>query len=203
LALIQLLTLKLTIMNFQTMSKQRKFVLISAAVGIISMFLPWVSISLFGYTGGSVNGMHGKGVLVFFCFLISGGLAYLGDQSKNLDKTSWSVTLLAAAVALVFIIWFYSEATNSIMGSSFIGYGIYVAAIAAIGVLGSAYLFKSAADNLKDGFNTLKQEIESKLANSSKAASSPATNGGQEAASPSAPPPAADITLEENPNPPF
>ena len=33
-------------MNFQTMNKQRKFVLIAAAVGVISMFLPWISIFL-------------------------------------------------------------------------------------------------------------------------------------------------------------
>ena len=33
-------------MNFQTMNKQRKFVLIAAAVGVISMFLPWVSVSV-------------------------------------------------------------------------------------------------------------------------------------------------------------
>ncbi len=35
-------------MNFQTMNKQRKFILIAAAVGIIAMFLPWVKISFFG-----------------------------------------------------------------------------------------------------------------------------------------------------------
>ena len=33
-------------MNFQTMNKQRKFVLIAAAIGVISMFLPWISISI-------------------------------------------------------------------------------------------------------------------------------------------------------------
>lgn len=37
-------------MNFQTMNKQRKFVLIPAAAGIISMFLPWVRISVFGFS---------------------------------------------------------------------------------------------------------------------------------------------------------
>jgi peptidoglycan/LPS O-acetylase OafA/YrhL len=159
-------------MNFQTMSKQRKFVLISAAAGFISMFLPWVSISMFGYSQ-SVNGMHDKGILVFLCFVASGLIAYLGDQTKNLDKTMWTITLVAGAAALLVIIWFYSQATNSIMGSSMIGFGVYIAALAAIGVLGSAYMFKSPTDNIKDGFNSIKKELESKMGNSARATTPP------------------------------
>ena len=52
-------------MNFQTMSKQRKFVLIASAIGIISMFLPW-----FSFFGFRISGMHGVGILVFLCFVI-------------------------------------------------------------------------------------------------------------------------------------
>ncbi len=151
-------------MNFQTMSKQRKFVLISAAVGFISMFLPWVSISILGYSQ-NVNGMHDKGILVFICFVAAGIIAWLGDQTKNLDKTMWSVTLLAGAVALLLIIWYYSQVTGSIMGSSLVGFGVYIAALASIGILASAYLFKSPEDNLKDGFNSMKKNIESKIGN--------------------------------------
>ncbi len=150
-------------MNFQTMSKQRKFVLISAAVGFISMFLPWITVSLFGFNQ-NVNGMHDKGILVFLCFVASGVIAWLGDQTKNLEKTMWSVTLLTGAIALLVIIWFYSQATNSIMGSSLVGIGVYIAAIAAIGILGSAYKFRSPTDNIKDGFNSMKKDIESKIA---------------------------------------
>ena len=151
-------------MNFQTMNKQRKFVLISAAVGFISMFLPWVSVSMLGYSQ-SVNGMHGKGTLVFICFVVSGVIAWLGDQTKNLDKTMWTVTLLAGAIALLFTILFYSDASGSVMGSAFIGFGVYIAAIASIGILASAYLFRSPTDNLKDGFNSVKNDIESKIGN--------------------------------------
>jgi uncharacterized protein YacL len=152
-------------MNFQTISKQRKFVLISAAVGFISMFLPWVSISLLGYSQ-SVNGMHDKGIIVFICFVATGLIAWLGDQTKNLDKTMWTVTLVAAAVGLLLTIWFYSQATSSIMGSSLVGFGVYLAGIACIGILVSAYLFKSPDDNLKDGFNSVKRNIENKIGNS-------------------------------------
>ena len=149
-------------MNFQTMNKQRKFILIAAAAGVISMFLPWVSFSMFGYSQ-SVNGMHDKGILVFICFVASGAIAYLGDQTRNLEKNMWAATLIAGAIALLFVIWFYSQATGSIMGSSMIGFGIYVAALASIGILVSAYMFKSPTDNIKDSFNSIKKDIENKI----------------------------------------
>ena len=149
-------------MNFQTMSKQRKFVLISAAVGFISMFLPWISVM--GVS--SANGMRDKGILVFICFVACGVLAYLGDQTKNLDKSMWSITLLAGAIALLFTIWFYFQLSDTFMGVATPGFGLYIAALAAIGVLGSAYMFRSPTDNIKDGFNSIKKEIESKMGNS-------------------------------------
>ena len=149
-------------MNFNLMSKQRKFVLISSAVGFVSMFLPWVSVSMFGYTQ-SANGMHKEGVVVFLCFVVAGIIAYIDDQKKNLDKTMWTVTLLAGVIALLFVIWYYSEITSSIMGSAFVGFGLYIAAIAAIGIILSAYLLRSPTDNLKEGFDSLKDGLKNKF----------------------------------------
>lgn len=152
-------------MNFQTMSKQKKFILIASAAGVISMFLPWVSISLFGYTQ-SVNGMHDIGILVFLCFLTSGIIAYLGDQTKNLDRNMWGIVLAAGVISLLSIIYFYFKMSESIMGSSFVGFGLYISAIAAIGILGSAYLFRSPTDNIRDSFNNIKKDLESRMGSS-------------------------------------
>lgn len=162
-------------MNFQTMSKQRKFILISSAVGVISMFLPWVSISLFGYTQ-SVSGMHDIGILVFLCFVASGAIAYMGDQTKNLDKNMWGIVLAAGAIAVLSIIYFYFKMSNSIMGSSFVGFGLYISAIASLGILGSAYLLRSPTDNLKDSFNNIKKDIENKMSSPNKTNEPPANN---------------------------
>ena len=152
-------------MNFHTMSKQKKFILIASAAGVISMFLPWVSISLFGYTQ-SVNGMHDIGILVFLCFLASGIIAYLGDQTKNLDRNMWGIVLAAGVISLLSIIYFYFKMSESIMGSSFVGFGLYISAIAAIGILGSAYLFRSPTDNIRDSFNNIKKDLESRMGSS-------------------------------------
>ncbi len=150
-------------MNFQTMSKQRKFILIASAAGVVSMFLPWVSISLFGYTQ-SVSGMHDIGILVFLCFVASGAIAYLGDQTKNIDKTKWGIVLAAGTIAVLSIIYFYFKMSESIMGSSFVGFGLYISAIAALGVLGSAYMLRSPTDNIRDSFNNIKKDIEGRMA---------------------------------------
>ena len=148
-------------MNFQTMGKQRKFVLIAAAIGIISMFLPWVRISLFGFSQ-TVNGLHGIGVLVFLCFAVAGIIAYLGDQTKNLDKTMWLITLVCGTLATLIIIWNIIDASRSIMGS-FLSFGVYLAGLAALGVTLSAFLLRSPTDTIKDSFESLKKDINNKI----------------------------------------
>ena len=148
-------------MNFQTMSKQRKFVLIAAAIGIIATFLPWWTISIFGYTS-SVNGFHGMGILSFLCFVVAGIIAYLDDQTKNLDKTKWTITLIAGSISILIIIWFIIDANSSAFGS-LLGFGIYLAALAAIGIVLSAFLFRSPDDNIRGGFDSLKKDIGNRM----------------------------------------
>ncbi|HEY5408331.1 MAG TPA: hypothetical protein VIJ92_14650 [Ginsengibacter sp.] len=153
-------------MNFQTMNKQRKFVLIAAGVGIISMFLPWISASSpFGYGPSySENGFQGIGILAFLCFTACGVIACLGDQTKNLDKNMWVSTLTGGALALFGVGMFYLNYTRLPFGGpSLTGFGLYIAVIAAIGILASAYMFRAPTDNLKDSFNTLKKDIENKI----------------------------------------
>jgi peptidoglycan/LPS O-acetylase OafA/YrhL len=146
-------------MNFQTMNKQRKFILIAAGIGIIAMFLPWIKVSFMGFTAGSVNGMHDWGILVFLCFIAAGGVTLLGDQTKTLDKTMWMVALVAGGIAALITILFFLKASDAI---SYISFGFYLALIASLGVLYSAYAFRAAGYNIKDGFNSLKEDIEKK-----------------------------------------
>lgn len=64
-------------MDFQTMNKQRKLMLIFSLIGLIAMFLPWVRISFLGM-GTSINGMHDMGIVIFICFLGCGLLSLAG-----------------------------------------------------------------------------------------------------------------------------
>ncbi|KAA9041688.1 hypothetical protein FW778_06605 [Ginsengibacter hankyongi] len=146
-------------MNFQTMNKQRKFVLIASAIGVISMFLPWVSIPFLG----SVNGMHGSGIFIFLCFVVAGIITLLGDQTKNFDTSMWTITLVTGAIPILIILYYLIDASGNTIFGSVIGFGVYIGGLAAIGVLASAYIFRSPTDNLKDTFNTMKKNIESKI----------------------------------------
>lgn len=150
-------------MNFQTMSKQRKFVLIAALAGVIGMFLPWYSFSLFG-ASGSINGMHGNGILVFICFAVAGVMAYMGDQTKNLASTSWIVTLICGAIAILFLGWNMIQSSDYGLGSS-LSFGIYLAAIAAVGVVAAAFMFRSPTDTIKGGFDSFRKDIDDKMKN--------------------------------------
>lgn len=142
-------------MNFQTMSKQRKFVLIAAAIGVIAMFLPWISLGFLG----SVNGMHGEGILVFLCFLGAGGVCLLGDQTKSLDKTFWFVALACGGLATVIMVINFLRALDAL---SLFSFGFYLAILASIAVLGAAYMFRSPGDSIKSGFDSLKGDIDKK-----------------------------------------
>ncbi len=149
-------------MNFQTMNKQRKFILIAAAAGVVSMFLPWVRVSFFGMSS-SVNGMHGSGIVVFLCFAAAGVVAYLGDQTKNLDKSFWFIALVCGGLATLIMLWNFIDASD--LGMSFLSIGFYLAALASVGVLAAAYLFRNPSDSIKSGFDSLKSDIEEKTKN--------------------------------------
>ena len=146
-------------MNFQTMNKQRKFILIAAVVGIIGMFLPWVNVFFF-----TVNGMHSWGILAFLSFIGAGVVALMGDQTKNLDKTFWFIALACGALATLVIFWTLLSAM-SVGGMSVLSVGIYVAALGAIGTLLAAYMYRSPNDSIKSGFDSLKHDIEEKTKN--------------------------------------
>ncbi len=147
-------------MNFQTLNKQRKFVLIAAAVGIISCFLPWITISFGGFGGGSVNGMHSWGMLAFIAFIGAGISAFLGDQTKTMASTFWFVALACGALAVLGVLLYFINIPTG-FGASY-GFGIFIGAAAAIGVLASAYMFRSPGDSIKGGFDSLKHDIEDK-----------------------------------------
>jgi len=141
-------------MNFQTMNKQRKFILIFAVVGIIAMFLPWIDVFFI-----SINGMHGKGILVFLCFIACGIMAILGDQTKPLDRAKWMITLILSGLTSLGMIISLFGGMSTIGGFAF---GFYLALIAILGIAFAAFAFRAAGYTIKDGFNNLKQDITEK-----------------------------------------
>ncbi|HRN80677.1 MAG TPA: hypothetical protein PKY29_10290 [Ferruginibacter sp.] len=148
-------------MNFQTMNKQRKWMLIAAAVGVISMFLPWIKVSFLGM-GSSQNGMHGNGIVVFICFLAGGLIAFLGNQEKSLDQSKWMLAIVASALAALLMIINYFRITDNPFTSGMISFGFYLALIAALALLVVTIIFRDKSHNFKEGLNEWKEKIEDK-----------------------------------------
>jgi hypothetical protein len=126
-------------------------------VGVISVFLPWITVGAFGMSD-SVNGFRGYGIVVFLAFAAAIVIALLGDQTRTLDQTRWTVTLAAGAVALIFTMIFFAN-LNGGFGMVDPGFGIWISLVAAAGVLGSAWLYKNPADSLKSSFENLKKSM--------------------------------------------
>jgi hypothetical protein len=157
-------------MDFATLNKQRKFILIAAVLGVISIFLPWLS-----FSGLSISGFHSYGILVFIGFAGAGVVAVLGDQTKAVDKGMWMAELIAGAISLLFTIIYIMSIPD--IGGFGMGYGIglWIALIASIGVLGSAWFLKSPEDSLQGGFDSLKTKVAT-AANSNTTTTSSPTN---------------------------
>ncbi len=159
-------------MNFQQMHIQRKAVIIGAAIGIISCFLPW-----FSYGMGSVNGMNGIGVLVFILFILAGLLALAGNQKDYIPAKMWLPVVGAGVINICIIAYLIirwesamSGVSNEsgVYGSIGLSVGIWAAIAGAIVVAFGAYRFRSADSNMKDSFRSLKSDVDKAISDKGK-----------------------------------
>ena len=139
-------------MDFQTLHKQRKAIVITAGIGCIAMFLPWIS--FMGLV--SVNGLHGGGIIVLLAFIGAGLLAFLNGGSAPLDKTRWAAVMACGAVAAAFMVYALLSASDAI---GFLGIGFWLALLASVAVLGAAWVLRDPSYTIKGGFDTLKEEV--------------------------------------------
>ena len=149
-------------MNFQTMNKQRKLILVAAALGVVSIFLPWFSAGAFGFSV-HVNGFHGWGILAFICFLGTAIISIAGDQNLALDKGMWFATILCGSLALLSVIITLissgSESADFGFASAGVGFGIWISLLASIAIMLCAWMFRNPAHDLKSGFESMKNSV--------------------------------------------
>ncbi|MBN1637746.1 MAG: hypothetical protein JW866_02175, partial [Ignavibacteriales bacterium] len=82
------------------MNKQKLVILIIAAVGAISTFLPWAKVEFGGSI--SINGTNGgDGWITFGLFAVAGAMAFLGDKTKPLSGIYKTITLITGLIASV------------------------------------------------------------------------------------------------------
>lgn len=134
-------------MNFH---KQKLYALIAGIVGVISCFLPWWSFNLSflgqSFGGGSVNGMHDLGIIVFLGFAGGTVLCFLGDKTKPFEG---QFKLIAAAcfggAALFTLIQF-------LRASSYTSYGLWLSL--ASGIAGAVVIWVLKPEQLENKSTT-------------------------------------------------
>lgn len=136
--------------GFPAMTKHRKFLLLAAVVGVISMPLPWWTVCLYGICADSDNGFKYLGLIagggVVTAFLGTGALSFLGNKRKNLDLKQSAIALGCGGTAAAIILWYFNRHVSA-LGSSDLRIGIYLAAMAALAIplsLVAVWFFKSS-----------------------------------------------------------
>ncbi|HWB28512.1 MAG TPA: SHOCT domain-containing protein [Chitinophagaceae bacterium] len=161
-------------MNFKALHKQKKYILVAAAAGILSIFLPWLTVSagIFGESiSRSTNGFSGIGILAFFGFAAAGVLTFTGNNTLPFEKGTWMASLGAAAVSLLSVLIFMANTSGSLGSAGFaeahFGFGLWISLVAAIALAASAWFLKSPEADLQSGLKDLKKNITSHLNTSS------------------------------------
>lgn len=150
-------------MNFKIMNRQRKFILIASASGIVSAFLPWANICVHGISK-IINGFHGYGILVFIIFVCVSVIVCAENLLTVHEKNLLFFIKAAGAMALYFIISeiiTFSEIMTVEMGFAGVNYkpGIWVATGTAITIVLSATLCKRNEQKVKNETKGFKRSI--------------------------------------------
>lgn len=142
------------------MHKQRLGVIVAAALGIVSAFLPWAKVSLFGMSISAKGTDGGDGFLTIALFAVAGIFAFLGtDRTKAIDAGKVKTVAIMGAVITVFMLL----ELLVFIGFSYSGIGVYLSLIAGLAVLAVPFVIKDSgeismptADSVKDEFNEMR-----------------------------------------------
>ena len=115
----------------------------------MSILLPWFSANAFGFTV-HVNGFHSWGILTFVCFVAAAVIALVGKKTVAFNPATWLMALLCGALALLSVIMFMASSWTGnapdFVSPKF-GIGVWIAFIAAAGIVVFAWIYRNGAKN--------------------------------------------------------
>lgn len=141
------------------MEKNRLFIIISAAVAILSSFLPWASLNAGAFGSYSWNGLRGDGWFVIIFAVVAIVLACLNDVKSSLPKGFAIGVIVSGALSTVvtlidvFNVNKYAADFNG-YGVS-IGFGLILALITSIAIVVAGLLAMSGGKITKGTFEEL------------------------------------------------
>lgn len=141
------------------MEKNRLFIIISAAVAILSSFLPWASLNAGAFGSYSWNGLRGDGWFVIIFAVVAIVLACLNDVKSSLPKGFAIGVIVAGAlstiVTLIDLFGVNKYAVNFNGYGVSIGFGLILALIASIAIVVTGLLAMSGGKITKGTFEEL------------------------------------------------
>lgn len=141
------------------MEKNRLFIIISAAVAILSSFLPWASLNAGAFGSYSWNGLRGDGWFVIIFAVVAIVLACLNDVKTSLPKGFAIGVIVAGAlstiVTLIDLFGVNKYAVNFNGYGVSIGFGLILALIASIAIVVTGLLAMSGGKITKGTFEEL------------------------------------------------
>lgn len=141
------------------MEKNRLFIIISAAVTILSSFLPWASLNAGNFGSYSWNGLHGDGWFVIIFAVVAIVLACLNDVKSSLPKGFAIGVIVSGAlstiVTLIDLFGVNKYAVNFNGYGVSIGFGLILALIASIAIVVTGLLAMSGGKITKGTFEEL------------------------------------------------
>lgn len=141
------------------MEKNRLFIIISAAVAILSSFLPWASLNAGAFGSYSWNGLRGDGWFVIIFAVVAIVLACLNDVKSSLPKGFAIGVIVAGALStIVTLIDLFGVNKYAVDFNGYgvsIGFGLILALIASIAVVVTGLLAMSGGKITKGTFEEL------------------------------------------------
>ena len=143
------------------MEKNRLFIIISAAVAILSSFLPWASLNAGAFGSYSWNGLRGDGWFVIIFAVVAIVLACLNDVKSSLPKGFAIGVIVSGAlstiVTLIDLFGVNKYAVNFNGYGVSIGFGLILALIASIAIVVTGLLAMSGGKITKGTFEELSE----------------------------------------------
>ena len=141
------------------MEKNRLFIIISAAVAILSSFLPWASLNAGAFGSYSWNGLRGDGWFVIIFAVVAIVLACLNDVKSSLPKGFAIGVIVSGAlstiVTLIDLFGVNKYAVNFNGYGVSIGFGLILALITSIAIVVAGLLAMSGGKITKGTFEEL------------------------------------------------
>ena len=135
------------------------FIIISAAVAILSSFLPWASLNAGAFGSYSWNGLRGDGWFVIIFAVVAIVLACLNDVKSSLPKGfAIGVIVSGALSTIVTLIDVFGVNKYAVDFNGYgvsIGFGLILALIASIAIVVTGLLAMSGGKITKGTFEEL------------------------------------------------